>query len=69
MIIKKHSSPPQSWFIGLVVGLLIGLLAYLSIAFYQGTMTLIKAVTILLTTVLFVLLIAPAIKRRSNNDQ
>jgi amino acid transporter len=60
---KNYKIRTVDWLTGLVIGLFIGLLIYLSISFLLGSMTLIKTGAILISAILFLLLILPTLKK------
>jgi uncharacterized membrane protein YdjX (TVP38/TMEM64 family) len=66
---KKTNIRTGDWLTGLVIGLFIGLLVYLSISFFRGSMTLLTTGATLISAVLFLMLILPALKKRVENDQ
>ncbi|WP_157618302.1 hypothetical protein [Spirosoma spitsbergense] len=66
---KKNKIRTGDWLTGLVIGLFIGLLVYLSVSFFWGSMTLIKTGAVFISAVLFLLLILPALKEQAKNDQ
>ena len=63
---QKKRIHPGDWFKGLIIGFFISLLAYLSISFYQGNMSLLTTGAIFVTAVMFLLLILLTIKKPSS---
>lgn len=66
---KKTKIRTGDWLTGLVIGLFIGLLVYLSMSFLLGSMTLLKSGAILISAVIFLMLILPTIKKQVENEQ
>jgi hypothetical protein len=60
---KHYKIRTGDWLTGLVIGLFVGLLVYISISFLLGSMTLIKTGAILISAILFLLLILPTLKK------
>ena len=69
VLMKKNNVRTGGWLTGLVIGLFIGLLVYLSIAFFRGSMTLLTTGATLIAAILFLLLILPALKKQVENNQ
>ena len=60
---KKTNIRTRDWLTGLVIGLFIGLLVYLSMSFLLGSMTLIKTGAMLISAVIIMMLILPTLKK------
>jgi hypothetical protein len=66
---KKTNIRTGDWLTGLVIGLFIGLLLYLSLSFFRGSITLLTTGGILISAVLFLLLLLPTLKKQGKKDQ